>query len=140
MPIHANHRIPEIILDSFTITDCNKQCPPGGKPSADCDVCECYNVTLIGKVNVSKGSSVGNASIFLESRPNQSLGETNEFGTFQISGVCLMNEQVIIGKAGYSSEIGTPTEVNTSHWRIEAIITKHGEYILFMLFDYNFFF
>ena len=94
-------------------------------------------MTLIGEVNDSKESSVGNASIFLESRPYQSLGETNESGTFQIPGVCLMNEQVIIGKAGYSSEIGTPTEVNTSHWRKDAIIIKHGDYTFLIPFNCN---
>ena len=58
------------------------------------------------------------------------MGETNEAGTFQISGVCIMNEQIIIGKEGYSRELGTPTEVNGSHWRMDVVITKHGEYIL----------
>ena len=76
----------------------------------------------------TQNSVVGNAGVFFESRSNESLGGTNVLGTFQISGVCLMNQQVIISKAGYSREFVTPTEVNTSHWRIDAIISKHGKY------------
>ena len=84
----------------------------------------------MGKVKDTLNSVVGNASVFLESRPYKTIGETNEFGMFRISGVCIMNDQVIIGKAGYSSELETPTQVNASHWRIDAIISKQGEYLL----------
>ena len=75
----------------------------------------------------SQGSEIGNASIYLKSRPNETLVETNDIGTFQISEVCIMNEQVTVDKEGYTSEIVIPTEINTTHWRIEAEMLKHGE-------------
>lgn len=103
--------------------DCSKPCPPGGHLSGDCAICECSSVTLFGRVTDTFNSPIKDAKVFLSSTLYRPGAKTDELGYFDISGVCLMNETVYIEKKGHSSDQINPTEVNATHWIVNASLS-----------------
>ncbi|XP_052785558.1 cartilage intermediate layer protein 1-like isoform X2 [Mya arenaria] len=102
----------------YKCPDCNATCPAGAHRSQDCKLCECSSLTLYGQALNDNNETVKNAGIYLESSMYSPLATTDEFGLFEISGVCLMNERVFITAEHCADAHITPIEVNATHWTL----------------------
>ena len=109
------------------VSDCSRKCPAGGRLSADCETCLCQNVALYGRAIDTTNTPVKKARIFLKSSRNRPICTSNDLGYFSASGVCLMNEEIVIEAVGYSTEHYTPHSVNVSHWTVNATLLKYSE-------------
>ena len=108
------------------ITDCSKNCPPGGKLSSNCEFCECSSISLIGRVIDNLNYPVEGAKIYLESSLYAPIGTTDEMGFFSVSGTCIINEAIHVMADGYANDHVELKELNATHWWVNASLIKYG--------------
>ncbi|XP_028407616.1 cartilage intermediate layer protein 1-like [Dendronephthya gigantea] len=108
---------------SWKCPDCTKPCPVGHLNSA-CDACICTNVTLKGVVRNEEKVLLDNATIALAEFPFNILARTNSAGHFELRGICVLNEEIIVERSGYLPQTLQAKKINPTMFSLSASLKQ----------------
>lgn len=106
------------ILYLIRCLDCSRNCTIGTLNAA-CDACTCIHHELSGRVLTEDDIPLSDANISLAETPYKIIAQTNISGYFATLGVCAIQQELLITKAGFvpvklMANVTTPTTVNIS--------------------------
>lgn len=106
------------ILYLIRCLDCSRNCTIGTLNAA-CDACTCIHHELSGRVLTEDNIPLSDANISLAETPYNIIAQTNISGYFATLGVCAIQQELLITKAGFvpvklMANVTTPTTVNIS--------------------------
>ena len=101
--------------------DCSKPCPTGHLNSA-CDACVCTNITVTGIVRNEAGTLLNNATIAFSESPFSILARTNIAGHFEIRGICVEHEEMIVERSGYIAQLLNAQKIDSTSFKISATL------------------
>ncbi len=106
--------------------DCSKPCPIGHLNSA-CDACICTNITVTGTVKNENGALLNNATIAFSEFPFNILARTNIAGHFELRGICVSQEEMIVQRNGYLPQLLNANKIDSTSFTISARLEAIGD-------------
>lgn len=85
-------------------------------------------MVLYGTVQEERLRPIRDAGVYFKSKMYSPLVTTDYSGNFRINGICILNEDILVRKDGYSQESVTATAINGTHWKVNATIYQYGEW------------
>ena len=73
------------------------------------------------------GVLLDNATIALSEFPFNILATTNIAGRFEVHGICVSQEDILVARDGYLSQIGKATQINPTKFTLTVTLTEIGE-------------
>ena len=110
----------------FFFADCSKPCPIGHLNSA-CDACICTNITVTGTVKNENGALLNNATIAFSEFPFNILARTNIAGHFELRGICVSQEEMIVQRNGYLPQLLNAKKIDSTSFTISASLEAIGD-------------
>ena len=114
-----------LVFSLVLFSDCSKPCPTGHLKSA-CDACICTNITVTGIVRNEAGTLLNNATIAFSEFPFNVLARTNIAGHFEIRGICVKQEEIIVERSGYIPQLLNAQKIDSTSFKISAKLEAIG--------------